>query len=286
MALRAVAGEPANLDELLAMIRRAQDAKFGDYQANCAMPLAKTLKKPPRDVAAEIVARLDVADLCDPPEIAGPGFINLRLKDDRLAAESTRLANDPRLGVAPVAAPRKFIVDFSAPNIVIRKVSSGNALPPFFGGLVALMTQALALNGRERVLEIGTGSGYQAAILAALVREVITIERIPALSAQALERFDTLGIHNIVSIVGDGSNGWPPGAPFDAIMVTAGARAEPVELLRQLSPEHGRMVIPIGPSDGERLTLFRMVNGELIRQDLGSVRFVPLIRDHTREQDS
>ncbi len=152
--------------------------------------------------------------------------------------------------------------------------------------VVALMTQALALDGRERVLEIGTGSGYQAAILAALVREVVTIERIPALAALAVERLDALGIHNIVSIVGDGSDGWQPGAPFDAIMVTAGARTEPTELLGQLSPEHGRMVIPIGPSDGERLTLFRMVNGELIRQDLGSVRFVPLIRDHTREQDS
>lgn len=152
--------------------------------------------------------------------------------------------------------------------------------------VVALMTQALALDGSERVLEIGTGSGYQAAILSELTREVITIERIPALAAAAVARFDTLAIRNVISIVGDGSSGWAPGAPYDAIMVTAGARAEPVELLAQLSPRHGRMVAPVGPSDGERLILFRMTNGELSRHDLGSVRFVPLIRDHFREQES
>lgn len=102
---------------LVGMVHPAQDAKFGDYQANCAMPLAKTLKKPPRDVAAEIVARLDVADLCDPPEIAGPGFINLRLKDAVLTADTARLVADPRLGIPRIAAPKKYVVDYSGPNI-------------------------------------------------------------------------------------------------------------------------------------------------------------------------
>jgi protein-L-isoaspartate(D-aspartate) O-methyltransferase len=152
--------------------------------------------------------------------------------------------------------------------------------------VVALMSQSLALDGSERVLEVGTGSGYQAAVLSELAREVITIERIPALAAAAIARFDTLAIRTIISIVGDGSDGWGPGAPYDAIMVTAGARQVPAELLAQLSPEHGRMVIPVGPSDGERLTLVRMSKGELSRQDLGSVRFVPLIRDHIQEQES
>ena len=113
-ALAPLIDDPA---PLVAMVHPAQDAKFGDYQANCAMPLAKTLKKPPRDVAAEIISRLDVADLCDPPEIAGPGFINLRLKDSVLAADTARLVGDERLGIEPVAAPKKYIVDFSAPNI-------------------------------------------------------------------------------------------------------------------------------------------------------------------------
>ncbi len=152
--------------------------------------------------------------------------------------------------------------------------------------VVALMTQSLALDPDDRVLEIGTGSGYQAAVLARLARSIITIERIPALATTAVQRFDTLGIHNVVSLVGDGSNGWTPAAPYDAIMVTAGAREQPTELLAQLSPEHGRMVIPIGPADGERLTLYRMNRGELSTQDLGSVRFVPLIRDLAQEQAS
>ena len=89
------------------------------------------------------------------------------------------------------------------------------------------MTQALELNGSERVLEVGTGSGYQAAILAEIAREVVTIERIPELAAIAAERFATLGIRNVLSIVGDGTEGWESGAPYDAIVVTAGARAIP-----------------------------------------------------------
>ncbi len=99
------------------MIRPSQDAKFGDFQANMAMPLAKTLARPPRDVAAEIVSRLDLADLCETPEVAGPGFINLRVRDARLAAETARLAGDDRLGVALDSAPRSVVIDFSAPNV-------------------------------------------------------------------------------------------------------------------------------------------------------------------------
>ncbi len=99
------------------MIRPAQDARFGDFQANMAMPLAKTLGRPPRDIADEIVARLEVSDLCQPPEVAGPGFINLHVRDDRLAAETSQLAGDERLGVPVVASPRNVVVDFSAPNV-------------------------------------------------------------------------------------------------------------------------------------------------------------------------
>ena len=103
---------------LAAMVLPSQDAKFGDYQANCAMPLAKRLGRAPRDVAAEIVARLDVADMCDPPEIAGPGFINLRLRDRWLCRQLAEASNDiHRLGIARVAAPRTFVIDYSSPNV-------------------------------------------------------------------------------------------------------------------------------------------------------------------------
>lgn len=99
------------------MLRPAQDPKFGDFQANCAMPLGKKLKRPPREVAAEIISRWNLADLCEPPEIAGPGFINLRLRDERLAQETTRLTTDERLGVPIVTQSKTIIVDFSSPNV-------------------------------------------------------------------------------------------------------------------------------------------------------------------------
>jgi arginyl-tRNA synthetase len=117
------------------MLKPSQDVKFGDFQANCAMPLAKLTKQSPRDVATNLVAKLDVSDLCDTPEIAGPGFINFRLKNDRIAAETTRLAHDDRLGVPQISAPRNYIVDFSSPNVAkpmhvghLRSTVIGNAL--------------------------------------------------------------------------------------------------------------------------------------------------------------
>src|SRR5207249_2534445 len=91
--------------------------RFGDYQANFAMPLGKQRGVNPRDLAAEIVNRLDVADLCEPPEIAGPGFINLKLRQDWLQVETKRLIGDERLGVTAVARPRNVIIDYSAPNV-------------------------------------------------------------------------------------------------------------------------------------------------------------------------
>jgi arginyl-tRNA synthetase len=115
-ALQPLAG-PDELPALLDMIAVSQDAKFGDYQANCAMPLGKRLGRAPRVVAQEIVERLDVADLCPEPTIAGPGFINLRLADAWLERQLAAMVGDQRLGVAPVEHPRTFIIDYSAPNV-------------------------------------------------------------------------------------------------------------------------------------------------------------------------
>ncbi|HAD62263.1 MAG TPA: arginine--tRNA ligase, partial [Planctomycetaceae bacterium] len=113
-ALSGIADDPA---QLLDMIKSSQDPKFGDYQANCAMPLGKKLGQPPRDIAAQIVERLDVADFCEPPEVAGPGFINLKLKEEWLTEQVNGILVDDRLGVTPVSEPKHVVVDYSSPNV-------------------------------------------------------------------------------------------------------------------------------------------------------------------------
>jgi arginyl-tRNA synthetase len=113
----ALTGLVPDVEPYVAMIKPAQDAKHADYQANCAMSLAKALGQKPRDVAQQIVERLEVGDVLQQPEIAGPGFINLRLRDDWLARSLQEIARDERLGVAPAAAPRKIVIDYSGPNV-------------------------------------------------------------------------------------------------------------------------------------------------------------------------
>jgi protein-L-isoaspartate(D-aspartate) O-methyltransferase len=144
--------------------------------------------------------------------------------------------------------------------------------------IVAYMTAALELTGEERVLEVGTGSGYQTAILAEVVRQVFTVELIGALSEKARALLQGLGYSNIRFRVGDGSRGWEENAPFDAVMVTAGAPAVPKRLEDQLAPG-GRMIIPVGAGFQE-LYLITRGRREFRRKKLLPVRFVPLVSTH------
>jgi len=145
--------------------------------------------------------------------------------------------------------------------------------------VVGLMTQALQVGDRMKVLEIGTGSGYQAAVLAQLCRRLYTIERHKPLLKQAEERFKHLRIHNITSRFGDGSRGWPEQAPFERIMVTAAAHDIPPVLVDQLAVG-GIMVLPLGDSHGQDqdlLKITKLADGDLHIDNLGPVRFVPLL---------
>jgi protein-L-isoaspartate(D-aspartate) O-methyltransferase len=142
--------------------------------------------------------------------------------------------------------------------------------------MVAAMAEALALEGHERVLEVGAGSGYQAAILSLLAREVVAVEAQHALAEQARERLARLGYANVRVPEGDGSLGWAPGAPYDAILVSAAAPAVPPPLLEQLAGG-GRLVLPVGPADQQELQRIVKRDGGITQESLFACRFVPLL---------
>ena len=150
--------------------------------------------------------------------------------------------------------------------------------------IVAEMTQALELSENDRVLEIGTGSGYQAAILAEIVYRVYTIERIRSLHIQVRRLFDKLNYHNIVTKYGDGTKGWPDESPFDAIIVTAGAPVIPELLINQLH-EGGRMVVPVGNQHTQELIKIYRENKGIRQTNLGGCRFVKLVGEHGWKED-
>jgi protein-L-isoaspartate(D-aspartate) O-methyltransferase len=150
--------------------------------------------------------------------------------------------------------------------------------------VVAYMTGQLEVEPRHKVLEIGTGSGYQAAVLSRLVREVVSVERYRTLAEAARARLETLRYGNVTVVVGDGINGAPERAPFDRIMVTAAAEAIPEALTAQLA-EGGKMILPLGPRHDTQyiVKLTKQTGGELTRENLIAVRFVPLLPGQARE---
>lgn len=186
--------------------------------------------------------------------------------------------SDPRVLVAMTKIPRHRFVD----EALVGEAYDDRPLPIGHGQtisqpyIVALMTQAMELSGTERTLEIGTGSGYQAAILGELCKEVYTIERIEPLLLRARQILGELGYTNVLFKLFDGSIGWKEYEPFDAIMVTAGAPAIPQPLLDQLA-EGGRLLIPVGKRMSQELIKVTKKEGTYIRERLGGVLFVGLV---------
>jgi protein-L-isoaspartate(D-aspartate) O-methyltransferase len=193
--------------------------------------------------------------------------------------------SDAKVLKAIEATPRELFT----PELFRERAFEDSALPIACGQtisqpfIVGLMTQALKLDRRSRVLEIGTGSGYQTAILSMLARLVYTVERYRTLMREAEGRFKALGLTNVITRFGDGGEGWPEQAPFDRIMVTAAAPGEPTALLQQLKPA-GILVAPIGK--GPVQTLRRYTGdgkGGFVIEDLIDVRFVPLLDGVAKE---
>jgi len=192
-----------------------------------------------------------------------------------------RDVTDPEVLAAMAAVPRHEFV----PADQQASAYNDHPLPIGFGQtisqpyIVALMTELIDLQPGEKVLEIGTGSGYQAAILAELTDQVYTIEIIPELAERAGQTFDRLGYSEITARQGDGYFGWPEHAPFDAIIVTAAPDHVPQPLVNQLA-DGGKMVIPIGPPGGyQSLWILERDGEEIRRNNWGSVIFVPLTRE-------
>jgi protein-L-isoaspartate(D-aspartate) O-methyltransferase len=149
--------------------------------------------------------------------------------------------------------------------------------------VVALMTEALEIGERHKVLEVGTGSGYQTAVLARLCRRVFTIERHRVLLKEAEQRFAELKLRNVTTRFGDGTKGWPEQAPFDRILVTAAAPDLPRKLLDNLAPD-GILVAPVGEERrDQQLLRLRRKDGETVTEELGGVRFVPLVAGLPRQ---
>jgi protein-L-isoaspartate(D-aspartate) O-methyltransferase len=201
-----------------------------------------------------------------------------RMVEEQLIA---RGITDPATLAAMRSVPRHLFVDDAMASCAYGDhplpIGSGQTISQPY--IVALMTQSLQLKGDERVLEIGTGSGYQAAILSRVCEKVFTIERIDSLLVKARRVFDRLRYHNINSRIDDGTIGWPSEAPFAGILVTAGGPKIPEPLIEQLG-DPGRMIIPVGDQFSQELQLLEKTEGRISISTIEYVRFVNLIGSH------
>ncbi len=195
--------------------------------------------------------------------------------DDQLVARGIR---DTRVLDAMRRVPRHEFVEHETQRLAYadRALPIGDGQTISQPYMVAAMTEALRLHGRERVLDVGTGSGYQAAILAELAREVVTIERRPELADAARKRLDSLGYRNVRVLVGDGSVGYVDDAPYDGILVAAASPRVPESLKHQLA-DGGRLVIPVGPPDQQRLTIVCRDGDRFVESVHEGCVFVPLV---------
>jgi len=197
-----------------------------------------------------------------------------------------RAINDPKILEAMRKVPRHLFVEDAMKNQAYGDfplpIGRGQTISQPY--IVALMTQALGLQRHEHVLEIGTGSGYQAAILSQVCEKVYTVERIDSLLVQARKVFDSLHYLNILTKLDDGTNGWQEYAPYDAIIVTAGGPKVPLPLLDQLA-DPGTLIIPVGDRGVQELRLVTKKDGELKEETIEFVRFVNLIGDHGWKND-
>jgi protein-L-isoaspartate(D-aspartate) O-methyltransferase len=204
-----------------------------------------------------------------------------------LAAAKARLLSSLSVQISDervLAAMSRVLRELFLPADLLSLAYSDEPLPIGYNQtisqplIVALMTEALELHPQDKVLEIGTGSGYQTAILAELAERIVTTERIPELSHDAAQRSQQLRYTNILFKVTGASLGWPPESPYDAILVTAGTPHLPDSLLCQLK-EGGRMVIPVGNRDVQELLQITKLKNHNLTRSLGGCRFVPLIAD-------
>jgi len=205
-------------------------------------------------------------------------------KKERLAMVEDQLRKrgiwDERVLEAMAKVPRHFFVyaDYQAAAYEDHPLPIGEGQTISQPYMVAVMTQSLDLKGEERVLEIGTGSGYQTAVLAELARTVYTVERIQLLIQRAQKVLRELSYENIYFLAGDGTKGWPEKAPFDGIIVTAGAPEIPQTLISQLT-EGGRLVIPVGPRYTQTLYKVTRKGKHFKEEDITGCVFVPLVGD-------
>jgi protein-L-isoaspartate(D-aspartate) O-methyltransferase len=198
-----------------------------------------------------------------------------RLVRDRIARQGV---DDPRVLAALEAVPRHLFVPEGLRDLAYedRPLEIGRGQTISQPTIVGLMSQALALRGGEKVLEIGTGSGYQTAVLLALGARVFTVERVPELAETARRNLLAAGFEPPPHRVADGSLGWPEEAPFDRILVAAGAPSLPLSLVRQLAAG-GRMVLPVGGEGGQELELLRRTESGLERERICACTFVKLV---------